>query len=65
MAGDVAAGSRQPSLKRKHRPADQKRPEDGVAPMGARRHPFDWWDLVLFMLPIAAIVLTMCGDASW
>jgi hypothetical protein len=41
------------------RRADQEQLEDAAAKMGVRHHPFDWWDFLLFVMPIATIVLGM------
>ena len=45
--------------------ADQAQEKDAAPESNDRRHPFDWWDFVLFTMPIATVVLTMCWDAPW
>ena len=41
--------------------ADQA--QDAARETNDRRHPFDWWDFLLLMTPIATVVLTMWWDA--
>jgi len=42
----------------------QEQREDAAAKTGVRRHPFDWWDLLLIMMPVATIVLAMWLEAE-
>ena len=39
--------------------ADQGQREGAAAKVDVRSHPFDWWDLLLFAMPIATIVFAM------
>ena len=43
--------------------ADQA--QDAARETNDRHHPFDWWDFLLLMTPIATVVLTMWWDAPW
>ena len=45
--------------------ADQAQEKDAAPESNDRRHPFDWWDFLLLMTPIATVVLTMWWDAPW
>jgi hypothetical protein len=47
------------------RRAGQAPEEDAARETNAWRRPFDWWDFVLIMMPIATVVLTMWWDAPW
>jgi hypothetical protein len=44
--------------------AYEQQREDAAAKMDMRNHPFDWWDLLLFAMPIAAIVFAMFWEAE-
>jgi len=45
--------------------ADQAQEKDAARQTNDRHHPFDWWDFLLLMMPIATVVLTMWWDAPW
>jgi len=45
--------------------ADQAQAKDAARETNDRHHPFDWWDLVLFMMPVAILVFTTWWDAPW
>jgi hypothetical protein len=44
--------------------AAQEQQEDAAVKMDVRHHPFDWWDLLLFMVPVATIVFAMWCEAE-
>jgi hypothetical protein len=43
---------------------DQGQRENDATKMDVEKHPFDWWDLLLIMMPITAVVLTMFWEAE-
>lgn len=43
--------------------ADQGPREDAAATVDVRNHPFDWWDLLLIMMPVATVAFTMFWEA--
>jgi hypothetical protein len=59
MTGDPDAGARRAPVEVNKLFADQGQREDAAAKADVRNHPFDWWDLLLIVMPIAAIVSTM------
>lgn len=44
--------------------AAQVQREDAAAEMDVRHYPFDWWDFLLFMMPVATIVFAMFSEAE-
>jgi hypothetical protein len=65
MTGDPGAGARQTPAEVNKQFTEQEQREDAAAKMHVRHHPFDWWDFVLIMMPIAIIALAMWRDAPW
>jgi SHS2 domain-containing protein len=64
MTGELDAGARRALMEVNKEVADQQRREGTVAKMDMRNHPFDWWDLLLFVMPIASIVFVMFSEAE-
>jgi hypothetical protein len=64
MTGNVNAGARR-ALTEVGKPfADQGQREGAAAKVDVRSHSFDWWDLLLFAMPIATIVFAMYWEAE-
>lgn len=64
MTGDLDAGDRRALTEVNKQFADEQQREDAAAKMDMRNHPFDWWDLLLFAMPIAAIVFATFWEAE-
>ena len=65
MAGNLDAGSQQAFVVEvKKQFNGQEQQEDAAAKTDVRHHPFDWWDLLLFMIPVATIVFAMWSEAD-
>src|SRR5262245_26556046 len=62
MTGDPDAGARQAPADVNKQFTKQEQRKDAAAKMNAWYHPFNWWDLLLFMTPIAIIALSMWWD---
>jgi hypothetical protein len=64
MTGNRNAGARR-ALTEVSKPfADQGQREGAAAKVDVRSHSFDWWDLLLFAMPIATIVFAMFWEAE-
>ena len=44
--------------------AGQGQRENAATKVDARNRPFGWWDLLLFVMPIATIVFAMFWEAE-
>jgi hypothetical protein len=64
MTSDLDAGARRALIEVNKEVADQQQREDAAAKVDVRNHPFDWWDLFLFVMPIATIVFAMFSEAE-
>jgi hypothetical protein len=64
MTGDLDGEARPTLVEVNKQVADQGRREDAAAKVNVRNHPFDWWDLLLFAMPIATIVFAMFSEAE-
>jgi hypothetical protein len=64
MTGDLDAGARRALIEANKQFADQQQREDAAAKVHVRNHPFDWWDLFLFAMPIATIVFAMWSESE-
>jgi hypothetical protein len=64
MTGDLDAKSQQALVEVNKKFTDQEQREDAATKMDMRNHPFDWWDLLLVVMPIAAIVVAMFSEAE-
>jgi hypothetical protein len=64
MTGDPDAGARRAPMDVNKEVADQGQREDAAAKVVVRSHPFSWWDLVLFVTPVAIVVIGMFWEAG-
>jgi len=64
MTGNLDAGARRVPLEVNKQVADQGQREDAAAKVDVRNYPFNWWDLLLFMMPIATIAFAMFWEAE-
>ena len=64
MTGGLDAGARRALTEVSKQLADQGQRNDATATADVRNHPFDWWDLLLFVMPIATIVFTQFWEAQ-
>lgn len=64
MTGGLDAGARRALREVNKQLPDQGQREDAAANVDVRNHPFDWWDLFLFVMPIAIIVFAMFWEAE-
>jgi hypothetical protein len=64
MTGDLDAGARRALMEVNKQVADQGQREDAAGKASAWYHPFDWRDLLLFMMPVTAIVIAMFWGAE-
>jgi hypothetical protein len=65
MAGNLDAGSQQALVVEVNKQfTGQEQQEDAGAKVDVRHHPFDWWDLLVFMMPVATIVFAMWFEAE-
>ncbi|MGD9714303.1 MAG: hypothetical protein AB7V46_19905 [Thermomicrobiales bacterium] len=60
MTGDRDPGARQALLEvSQQHSAIQGQREDAAADVAVPNHPFNWWDLLLVVMPVATIVFAM------
>ena len=64
MTGDLDAGARRALMEVNKQFADQGQREGAAAKVNVRNHPFDWWDLLLFVMPIATTVFVIFWEAE-
>mgnify|MGYP003575132032 FL=1 len=58
MTGEVDAATRRAPVGVNEQLTGQEQRQDAAVKANAWYHPFDWWDLLLLIVPIAIIVLT-------
>ena len=64
MKGNLSTGVRRAPMEVNKQFTDQGQRENDATKMDVEKHPFDWWDLLLIMMPITAVVLTMFWEAE-
>lgn len=64
MTGCLDAGTRRAPGEVNKQFADQRQREDAPTKADVRNHPFGWWDLLLFALPMTTIVFAIFWEAE-
>lgn len=64
MTGEIHSGTRRSPVEANKQLAGEKQREDAAVKVSAWHHPFDWRDLLLFMMPVATIAFAMFWEAE-
>ena len=64
MTGDIHAGTQRSPVEVNKLLTGQEQREDAPVKASAWYHPFDRWDLLLFLMPVATIVFAMLWEVE-
>jgi hypothetical protein len=64
MTGEIHAGTRHSPVEVSKQLTGQEQRKNKAVKASAWYHPFDRWDLLLFMMPVATIVFAMFWEAE-